>query len=192
MTLVTGLLTLGDGGLRSGTLIAASIASPGDPGGDPIFRIDAPLDRARWTGIVIHHLGQPAGDARSVNRQHLAYGYQGMGYHFLIGNGNGLGDGIIQVGYRWSEQKPGAHVARLANNSRSHNQRSIGICLIGNGNRRAFTDQQMRSLAQLIRRLQAELGIPKDAVWLHSDLAPRVPSPGRFFAANWLRDQLLP
>ena len=191
MTLVTGLLALTDGGLRGGALIAASVAGPGGAQNrDPIFQIAQPLDRQRWQSIVIHHLGLPAGDAESVNRMHLAYGYRGMGYHFLIGNGNGLGDGIIQVGYRWNEQKPGAHVARVAENSQYHNEHAIGICLIGNGNRRPFTDQQMRSLVQLVRRLQGELGIPGTVVRLHSDLAPEVSSPGRFFAASWLHDQL--
>jgi len=191
MTVVTGVLALTDGGLRGGALIAASVAGPADGHSrDPVFQIAAPLDRQRWRGIVIHHLGLPGGDAESVNRLHLSYGYRGMGYHFLIGNGNGLGDGIIQVGYRWNEQKPGAHVARVAADSQFYNEHAIAICLVGNGNRRPFTDLQMRSLVQLVRRLQAELGIGPEAVHLHSDLAPEVSSPGRFFAASWLRDQL--
>ncbi len=115
MTLVVGLLALGDGD-RPGGFLATNLSSiplqssPGDGGGfDPVFQIEAPLDRDRWTGIVIHHLGAPAGDAESIHRQHVGFGYQGLGYHFLIGNGNGLGDGVVHVGYRWNQQLPGAH-----------------------------------------------------------------------------------
>ncbi len=192
MTGVMGLLALGENGLSGGALIAANVGSLGaDPGVDPIFRIDSPLDRQRWTGIVVHHLGKPAGDAESVHRQHLSYGYQGLGYHFLIGNGNGLGDGIIQVGYRWNEQRPGAHVGKTVSGHEDHNKHMIGICLIGNGDRRPFTEEQMNSLLLLVTRLQKELGILKDDVHLYSGMAPEESSPGRFFASTRFEDQLI-
>jgi hypothetical protein len=192
MTLVTGLLALGDGGLRGGYLTAMQTATIGEPDvEDPIFQVRPKLDRERWKGIVIHDLGRPAGDAEFVHRLHLSYGYSGLGYHFLIGNGNGLGDGIIHVGYRWSEQKAGAHVARSAPNDRELNERTIGICLIGNGERMPFTDNQIQSLISLLRRLQVELDIPRDAIRLHSEVAPGVSSPGRFFPIGRVRSQLL-
>jgi hypothetical protein len=191
MSLVMGLLALSERGLSSGFLIATNVGALGEqpePARDPVFRIEADLDHARWTGIVIHHLGLPAGDAERVHRLHLGYGYQGLGYHFLIGNGSGLADGIVHVGYRWNEQLPGAHVVGAGD---EHNQSSIGICLIGNGDRRPFTEKQMRSLVSLVRRLQRELDIPADHVHLHRDLTPSVTSPGRFFPLASLREQLL-
>jgi hypothetical protein len=189
MTVVTGLFAIGENGLSSGFLIATNLSAAGErPGGDPIFRIDAPADPDRWAGIVIHHLGLPGADAERVHRLHLGYGYQGLGYHFLIGNGNGLGDGTIHVGYRWNEQLPGAHVAGPA--GEAHNLTSIGVCLIGNGDRRPFTDRQMRSLVTLVRRLQRELNLPTAAVHLHRELAPEVTSPGRFFPVARFRGQL--
>jgi hypothetical protein len=190
MTAVIGLLVMSEGGLSGGHLIAANLASVGDePSGERIFLTRVPLDRARWTGIVIHHLGRPAGDAEFVHRLHQSYGYQGLGYHFLIGNGNGLGDGVVHVGYRWDEQLQGAHV--VGEFEAYHNQRSVGICLIGNGDRRPFSEKQMRSLVSLVRRLQRELGIPRERVYLHHDLAGEVSSPGRYFAAARFEAQLL-
>ena len=191
MTVVMGLLSLGERGLSSGFLVATNIGALGgqpEPEQDPVFRIDADLDGKRWTGIVIHHLGLPAGDAERVHRLHLGYGYQGLGYHFLIGNGSGLGDGIIHVGYRWNEQLPGAHV--VGPEGDRHNQSSIGICLIGNGDRRQFTQKQMRSLVSLVGSLQRELDIPAEDVHLHRDLAPSVTSPGRFFTVASFREQI--
>ena len=190
ITLLIGLLTLGERGLQRGFLIATNLAAVRpEPGLDPIFRTEVAPDPRRWTGIVIHHLGLPAGDADRVHRLHLSYGYDGLGYHFLVGNGSGLGDGSVHVGYRWNRQLPGAHVVGPAGDH--HNRRSIGICLIGNGDRRTFTESQMRSLISLVRRLQRELGLPAEAVVLHRDVASGLSSPGRFFEAARFKERLI-
>ena len=194
MTLVIGVLALGEGGFAGAGLVAMQVSpfDSAEPAGDQLFRTTVPLRRKIWEGIVIHHLGQPAGDAQSVHRLHQSYGHTGLGYHFLIGNGNGLGDGVIEVGYRWNDQQPGAHIAQSAADDRHLNEHTIGICLIGNGDRRPFTDRQMQALVALVRALQQELDLPADAVSLHRELAPEVGSPGRFFAEARLRQQLLP
>lgn len=190
-TMATGLLILGDGGAPRGfvattpSLITDGAASAADP----IIPREAELDRARWTSIVIHHSGAPAGSAESLHRQFESAGYDGLGFHFLIGNGQGLGDGVVDVGYRWNRQLPGAHV--LGKSAAERNQDSIGICLIGNGDRRAFTDRQVTELIGLVRRLQRELGVPSDRVVLHRDLA-EVTSPGRFFPAAEFKLRLIP
>lgn len=196
MTAVTGLLLLGDGGAPSylaavsPTLIAHQGATerPSD-----ITPREAPADAARWRAIVIHHSGAPAGDANSIERAHVGQGLTGLGYHFIVGNGQGLGDGMVHVGYRWNRQLPGAHVAARAEESRdvtraafgpaeadTYNRHAIGICLVGNGNRRPFTERQMRELISLVRSLQEEFGIPGSAVRLHSDLSG-IASPGVHF-----------
>jgi len=193
MTVVTALLTVGDSDLSGGFLVATSVSALGQAQttDDPIFQTLEPRDPGRWKGIVIHHLGAPAGDPHRIHRLHQSYGYQGLGYHFLIGNGSGLGDGIVHVGYRWNEQLPGAHVARVATDAGRHNADSIGICLIGNGDRRPFTERQMTSLLALVRSLQREYDIPASQVHLHSDLAPEITSPGRYFAAARFQTQML-
>ena len=156
---------------------------------DLLFPDDGRLDRDRWTGIVVHHLGDPFGTPESIHRKHLSWGYQGLGYHFLLGNGNGLADGEIHVGYRWIEQLPGAHVVGEA--GRDHNEHSIGICLVGNGDRQPYTSSQIRNLARLVQRIQQECGIPEEAVYLHSELSPSLMSPGRLFPEADFRSQLL-
>ena len=93
-------------------------------------------------------------------------------------------DGVLLTGPRWTAQEAGAHVADRAAGSTPNaawfNQHSIGICLVGNGERREFTDAQLKTLARVVEDLQAACGIPDSAVFLHSDLAP-VASPGRWF-----------
>jgi N-acetyl-anhydromuramyl-L-alanine amidase AmpD len=192
MTAVTGLLALGDRTTGRGfPATHTSLLGPDSIGTrDPIFRIEVPLDRSRWSAVIIHHSGEPGGDAESIRRLHLGYGYRKMGYHFLIGNGNGLGDGVVHVGERWIEQLPGWHT--VGPYAEYYNQRAIAICLIGNGDRRRPTARQMSQLISLVRRLQRELEIPASAVRLHRDVAPGlVSSPGEFFPAAELEEQAL-
>jgi len=195
MTSVGGLLAIRDKAAISGPgagFLLTNIDAVGDKSptaSDSVFQLKAVLDRQRWTGIVIHHSGEPAGDADSLTRKHISYGYKGLGYHFLIGNGKRLGDGMVHVGYRWDEQLPGAHVLGPA--GAAHNQHSIGICLIGNGDRHGFTDAQMTQLVSLVRRLQRQLHIPARQVYLHHDLASQTTSPGRLFPEAEFRQQLL-
>jgi hypothetical protein len=188
---VSGLLLLADVG---GPLPAAAGVEVLSTGGE-VGASDATALRGRWDAIVIHHSGQPGGTPESIEREHLGHGFASLGYHFLIGNGAGLGDGAIFVGPRWNRQQPGAHVAPralgAAPTADELNRRSIGICLVGNGNRHAFTPRQLRELAALVRRLQVELGIPASAIHLHSDLAA-VESPGRLFPAAEFASALLP
>ena len=158
-------------------------------GDDLLFATKNGLDRQRWTGIVIHHLGGPFGTPESIHRQHLSWGYQGLGYHFLLGNGNGLGNGEIHVGYRWIEQLRGAHVVGEA--GQAHNEHSIGICLVGNGDRHGFSERQLKHLTRLVQRLQQEFGISGHAVRLHHELAPGLTSPGGLFPEAAFRSQLL-
>ncbi len=187
---VAGLLMLSE---RRGPAPAlASLASP-----EAVATLQpssAPVERGRWTSIVVHHSGQPAGTPESIEREHLSYGYASLGYHFLIGNGAGLADGEIHAGPRWHRQQPGAHVApREPGQTPSAdelNRTSIGICLVGNGNRREFTAAQIRELVGLVRKLQSELGIPGSAIRLHSDLAA-VESPGAMFPTAVFSNSIL-
>ena len=196
MTAVIGLMSFDNTTRTSGFPVAMNIGVIGtdvdlaaEQRSDSVFQIDADIDPNRWEGIVIHDLGRPAGDPDSIHRFHQSLGYHGLGYHFVIGNGNGLQDGAIHVGYRWNEQLAGAHVA--GEHGSYHNQHSIGICLVGNGDRRPFTPNQTFQLLALVRSLCATLDIPPQNVHLHRDLEPSLSSPGRFFDSAEFREQLL-
>jgi N-acetyl-anhydromuramyl-L-alanine amidase AmpD len=188
--MATGLLALGD--RRPGPGFPAAHASflADTHTRDPIFQTDVPLDRSRWRSIVIHHSGEPAGDAESIRRLHLGHGARTMGYHFLIGNGNGMGNGVIHVGERWITQAPGWHA--VGPYADFYNRHAIAICLIGNGDRRPFTDRQITQVISLIRRLQRQLSIPPSAVRLHRDIAPDLTgSPGAHFPTAVVDQQVL-
>lgn len=154
----------------------------------------------RWTSIVIHHSGRMTGTVRDLDSRALDAGLNGLGYHFVIGNGSGLSDGVVEAGYRWNEQAPGAHVAVSSSPSSEEraladelNRYSIGICLVGNGDRQPFTEAQVRSLIDLIDSLQKQCDIPAVNVFLHSDVSQvENCGPGRFFPTERIEARLAP
>lgn|GEM_PF-249566 len=168
--------------------LAETVDAAGATNIEAIFNTRAPLAESQWRGIVIHHSGALYGSAQDIAALHRARGLHGLGYHFVIGNGAGAGDGELFVGYRWLDQLPGAHAAGPEQDR--YNRETIGICLIGDGDRRPFTPAQMRRLTELVRALQSRLGIASRDIYMHRDIAATT-SPGRLFPETELRASLL-
>jgi hypothetical protein len=182
------ILQTGNKDIQSGMLLTSLASIDERPKEDPVFAALQEPENSHWSSIVIHHLGQPAGDHETIDRAHRSAGLHGLGFHFLIGNGNGLGDGDVQMGYRWIEQSTGARPSSIQTDR--WDDGVISICLIGNGNRRPFTERQLLHLSHLVQRLQKELSIPSTRVMLASELGD-INSPGDFFAEAQFRSQLL-
>ncbi|MEC9232799.1 MAG: peptidoglycan recognition family protein [Planctomycetota bacterium] len=206
MTAVTGMLLM-SGGFEMPTtrftatkpVIMAPAESLGAGDATPVPSAALGVDEGRWQHIVIHDSGSMAGTVRELDVQARRAGLDDLGYHFVIGNGAGLSDGVVEATPRWNRQGAGAHVAASPAPSPAErariddlNRRSIGICLIGNGERKAFTESQIRALIDLVRSLQVQLDIPASGVMLHSDLNREVASPGRFFPIERLEARLEP
>jgi len=90
--------------------------------------------------IVLHCSDSPHGHgtgAEDIHEWHLARGWSGIGYHYVI-----CEDGALERGrpHYWK----GAHVV-------GHNRNSLGICLIGID---TFTDPQWSTLTDLLRSLK--------------------------------------
>ncbi len=194
MTLVGGaLLALEDRPGPSPTPFAAlsETPSPSDASdlSDIITRMRMVGEKTDgWQGIVVHHSATRGGSADTLDQQHRDAGLNGLGYHFVISNGQGDRNGAIRVGQRWTNQTPGAHT--VGPNADWYNNNTIGICLIGDGERRRFTKAQLRALAQLTELLQDELGIQMESIRLHREIAPTA-SPGRLFPNVAFRRSLL-
>jgi hypothetical protein len=122
-----------------------------------------------WRTIVIHHAAMPSGDAHTIHKVHLANpGWDGLGYHFVVGNGTQSGDGEIEVGFRWREQREGAHARARKGDDNRWNLQGIGICLVGDFTTSPPSQRQMDALVRLVRALMAEYGIPPENVVPHS------------------------
>ncbi len=144
------------------------------------------LDRMRvrggWTHVVIHHSGTARGNLEDMDRYHRDHRRMknGLGYHFVIGNGNGMRDGEIGIGPRWRGQLNGGHLASAA-----QNRYSVGICLIGNFDDARPTVRQMESLRALVRYLQRRCNIPTSQVTTHTRINVRpTRCPGRHFPTD--------
>tara|TARA_B100000959_G_C14990883_1_gene627881 strand:- start:3586 stop:4242 length:657 start_codon:yes stop_codon:yes gene_type:complete len=181
------ILQLGSNNAQSGVLLTKLAPIQERPTQDII--IEAIDENALWDTIVIHHLGQPAGTPEELDRLHRNSGLSGLGYHFLIGNGNGFGNGDVHIGYRWLNQLAGARPVDV--DTRKWSDGTISICLVGNGNMRQFTEQQLLHLSHLVQRLQLELSIPPNNVLLAHEMSSGASSPGTYFAEGQFRSQLL-
>jgi LysM repeat protein len=148
----------------------------------------APVRSGRWKYIVIHHSGVYTGSAKGMDQYHREKRHMenGLAYHFVIGNGNGMRDGQISVGRRWLNQLDGGHLA-----SERQNQYSIGICLVGNFDRQQPTTRQMQALRALVKALIARCALPASAVKTHQEInVIGTRCPGSKFPSKSFKDSL--
>jgi len=137
-----------------------------------------------WRYIVIHHSATVGGSAALFEKYHREnlHWENGMGYHFVIGNGVDVSDGLVEVGRRWKYQLQGAHVGG------DLNKECIGVCLIGDFSSGRPTARQMASLDRLLRFLQARCAVPTTRVLGHSEVRPgHTVCPGQNFSMSRLR-----
>ena len=147
----------------------------------------ADIDEADWDYIIIHHSGTESGSLESIHNQHLqrrdAEGnrWLGIGYHFLIGNGQGMPDGTVQATFRWKEQIHGAHSGDAI-----FNARGIGICVIGNFENAPPSKAQLKSLKALVKALAVRHRITPENFMGHRSVKATA-CPGKHFPLNEIR-----
>ncbi|HEV2295557.1 MAG TPA: peptidoglycan recognition family protein [Tepidisphaeraceae bacterium] len=139
----------------------------------------------QWNWIVIHHSATATGSAATFDKMHKDKGWDELGYHFVIGNGTNSGNGQVEVGTRWKQQKWGAH-AKTADNR--YNDYGIGICLVGNFDVDRPTPAQQQSLAKLVAFLEKSYKISDARVIGHGETKP-TECPGRFLNIAQVRSQ---
>lgn len=130
-----------------------------------------------WRYIVLHHTASSSGSIESIHEAHLGRGWDGIGYHFVIGNGNGMGDGEIQPTYRWRGQIHGAHAKSPGN---EYNEHGIGICLVGNFEESTPSAAQLASVKRLVGVLKHEYRLTDGQVVAHRDVKATA-CPGKNF-----------
>ena len=134
-------------------------------GGELLFDTTPPPSPQRWSALAIHFSGSAGGSARTLHRDHQRMGLGGLAYHFVVGNGRGMGDGQIEIGYRWRHQLDGMRSHGVTARAAEVPIRPvIDICLIGDGHESAPTDAQVRQLVWLTQQLQEALQITAEQV----------------------------
>jgi hypothetical protein len=142
-------------------IIEPLVETPSEPAWEPAVPIN------NWKYIIVHHSGTAAGSAEIFDKFHREQRHfaNGLGYHFVIGNGTDSGDGQVEVGGRWTGQLPGAHTK-----GGEWNKEGIGVCLVGDFMQQHPTERQMASLLRLLNFLQARCQIPSRMVFGHREV----------------------
>jgi len=110
----------------------------------------------------------------------------GMAYHFVIGNGSDSGDGQIEVGSRWLQQKQGGHLA-----SEALNEIAIGICLVGDFSTHRLGPRQTASLIELVQYLRKLQPDSKLKFRLHREINTKpTECPGKLFPSSAIHEIL--
>jgi N-acetyl-anhydromuramyl-L-alanine amidase AmpD len=131
--------------------------------------------------LVLHHSATDSGSVQSLDAAHrkrkdqFGNAWLGIGYHFVIGNGQGMPDGQIEATFRWKQQLHGAHARR-----RRYNRHGIGICLVGDFENSPPTPRQMSALRSLCEWLMGRYELDRNDVVRHVDVAA-TRCPGRLF-----------
>ena len=134
-----------------------------------------------WEFVVIHHSATTSGSVESIHREHRrrlgrdGQPWLGIGYHFVIGNGTDMRDGEISPTFRWRDQIHGAHSGSIR-----HNDRGIGICLIGDFEKSEPSTAQQQAVIRLIAWLVYRYDIPDSRVIGHRHVRA-TSCPGRHF-----------
>ena len=110
--------------------------------------------RHTTTRIILHHAAASKCTAQQIHQWHLANGWVGIGYHFLVRK-----DGSVYRGR--PEDTVGAHAG-------NNNYDSIGVCFEGSFDRERMNEVQRKAGAELVAYLKDKYGIAK--VQKHSDV----------------------
>jgi hypothetical protein len=156
-------------------------------GGEPIEAVasDATIQAPRnpsFKSIVLHHSATHGGSAAAFERNHRTR-LGGLAYHFIIGNGSGTPDGVVEVGYRWRDQIPGPHTK-----NQDVNLESIAICLVGDLETGAPSKKQMTALLDLLEKLCREGRIPAERIRSHREVDNETLCPGRGLPIQGIRE----
>ncbi|MCW8876391.1 MAG: N-acetylmuramoyl-L-alanine amidase [Kangiellaceae bacterium] len=146
----------------------------------------------RWEYIVIHHSAGNFGNIeflQKVHRQRQAGDpIDAIPYHFVIGNGNGMGLGEIASDWRKENNIWGAHVS--GRNS-ERNFLGLGICMIGNFEKTPVKEQQYQALVRLCRKLMKQYNIPVENISGHGLTEGEMTlCPGKYFPMQRLISEI--
>lgn len=190
------------------------VSVPFDTTGDVEFKVKLGGFKPSW--IVLHHSFSADRRTRnwdSIRAYHMSYRYQGeiitfeeyvkylttscviglekpwrdIGYNFGIENV----DGKITV-------LNGREIGEVGAHATGFNDKSIGICLIGNYDLEEPSEERLYVMSHLCRQMQLQFGIPRDQVIGHREtyrkLTPPMPvaksCPGTLFDLEKFRARL--
>jgi N-acetylmuramoyl-L-alanine amidase len=140
------------------------------------------MDRRQTTEyIIIHHSKSELDFPAFIRFRHMYLrGWEDIGYHYLVGNGRLLTkNGRVYAGR--PEENVGAHAI-------GYNKNSLGICILGNFDRRYPELTQTSGLIKLLADKIRKYKIPAKNILGHHEIAGVNKScPGKHFDMDYLR-----
>ena len=117
--------------------------------------------------IIIHCSDSTWGSAKEIDKWHKQRGWVGIGYHFVILNGmvRPHSDRILSLA---GSVELGRGMDVIGAHCLGYNERSLGICLIGDGNE-SFCVEQFDKLKGLCQELCKLFEIPAENVLGHGE-----------------------
>lgn len=102
-------------------------------------------------------------DADRIRGWHLDRGWRDIGYHYVILNDrhDTKADGTLEEGRPPTQQ--GAHCKGI-------NSQSLGICMVGHGDREPFTAAQRARLLSLLSELAETYEVPRERIIGHREV----------------------
>jgi hypothetical protein len=104
------------------------------------------------TTLCIHHSAGSSGSVDEFRREHMAKGWNDIGYHSVIGNGLGMPDGKCE---------PGRPDAVKGSAVWGRNTGLLHVCLVGDFTQRAPTRAQLDTLGEWLRHRSKAYGATK-------------------------------
>ena len=144
-------------------------------------------NRFKPSWIVIHHSFSSDGQTRnwdSIRAYHMSFRYQGntiteqqYAQYLADGKTAGLEKPWADVSYQFGveningklEVLTGRAIGEIGAHAIGFNDKSIGICLIGNYDLDSPSEDRLFTVASLCRQMQLEFGIPRDQVLGHRE-----------------------
>ncbi len=144
--------------------------------------------------IVIHHSfteDKQVRDWDSIRKYHMSYRHNGeiisqIEYDRLLTMGaSGLEKPWSDVGYNFGIERVGETlellngrpIGAVGAHAKGFNDRSVGICLVGNFDKTPPDEERLSFLSGLCRQIQIEFGIPRDQVIGHRETFGKLTPP---------------
>ena len=153
-----------------------------------VFGTRVPVTPGRWRYVYVHHSHTAGGEATTLSPPGGQPGLSApFADHFVIGNGQGLNDGEVQMTQAWNRQS----AITLPPKGATVSAGCVSICLVGDFTNAPPTAAQQQALAALVSELQGQLNIPAKAVFAHPEVNTTA-GLGRRFPLGSFRNHLLP
>jgi hypothetical protein len=135
------------------------------------IRSEAAQSADHWVAIEIYYSGTKANHVEGPALQEQPPNPEDINCHFYLCNGRGGTDGQIQSTRKWQQQMSVQSTSPLsAQDERTdRNDRTIYICIVGSGEDRHPTDNQLKRLQTLVENLCRRFNIAPEHIDWPSD-----------------------